>query len=101
MWLAQARRAECEPRSILGRCRFAGTAGDEVMVAVKKRAVGGEVIKDAVKNDPHSILIGVFRQVFPILLRAEVRIDLRVVPSVVSMVRGRVKDWIEIQRVYP
>ena len=69
------------------------------MVAVEERAVGGHVIEDAVQDDAMPAVRGVLDQVLPILLRAEVGIDLVVVLGVVAVVGAGVEDRVEVEGV--
>jgi hypothetical protein len=59
------------------------------------------VIEDAVNDDTHSKLIGMFHQVLPILLRPKIGIDLVVTLRVVRVVGASIEDWIEVDGIDP
>ena len=69
------------------------------MVAVEDGAVGRHVVEDAIQHDAHAALFGVLDQVLPILLCAEVGINLVVVLRVVAMVGARIEDRVEVECV--
>ena len=48
-----------------------------------------------------SALLGMLDKVFPILLRAKVRVDCVVILGIISVVRTGVKDRVEVNRIHP
>ena len=58
------------------------------------------MVENTIHHKADSQLIGMFDQILPILLRAEVWIDLVVILCVVGVVGGRVKDRVEVDRIY-
>src|SRR4030067_3264127 len=71
-----------------------------MVVAVEEWAVGGEMVEHPIQDDAYPELVGVLDQVLPVLLSAEVWIDLEITLRVVSVIGGGVEERVKVKRIH-
>src|SRR5512133_357180 len=71
-----------------------------MVIAIEVRAIRRHVVEHTIENQPDTQLLCVLRQVVPVFLLAEIRIDMQIVLRVVTVVRSGVEDGVHVDRVY-